>query len=35
MNTVSCAVIFLLGGAATVIVIRLLFLFLHRPLKKN
>ena len=35
MNTFSCAVIFLLGVAATVIVMRLLFLFLNRPFKKN
>jgi hypothetical protein len=35
MNTVSYAVIFLLGGVATLIVMRLLFLFLNRPFKKN
>ena len=35
MNTVICAVIFLLGTVATVIVMRLLFLFLNRPFKKN
>ena len=35
MDTVICAVIFLLGGVATVIVMRLLFLFLNRPFKKN
>ena len=35
MNTVSCAVIFLLGTVATVIVMRLLFLFLNRSFKKN
>jgi len=35
MNTVICAVIFLLGGVATVIVMRLLFLFLNRPLKNQ
>jgi len=35
MNTVICAVIFLLGGVATVIVMRLLFLLLNRPLKNQ
>ena len=35
MDTVICAVIFLLGTVATVIVMRLLFLFLNRPFKKN
>ena len=35
MNTVICAVIFLLGTVATVIVMRLLFLFLNRPFKNN
>jgi hypothetical protein len=35
MNTVICAVIFLLGGVATVIVMRLLYLFLNQPLRKN
>ena len=35
MNTVSCAVIFLLGTVATVIVLRLLCLFLNRSFKKN
>ena len=35
MDTVTCAVIFLLGGVATVIVMRLLFLFWNRPFKKN
>ena len=35
MNTVICAVIFLLGTVATLIVMRLLFLFLNRPFKKN
>ena len=35
MDTVSCAVILLLGGVATVIVMRLLFLFWDRPFKKN
>jgi hypothetical protein len=35
MDTVTCAVIFLLGGVATVIVMRLLFLFWNRPLMKN
>ena len=35
MDTVTCAVIFLLGGVATVIVMRLLFLFLTRPFKRN
>jgi hypothetical protein len=33
MNMAICAVIFFLGGVATVIVMRLLFLFLNRPLK--
>ena len=35
MNTVICAVIFLLGGVATIIVMGLLFLFLNRPLKNQ
>ena len=35
MNTVICAVIFLLGTVATVIVIRLLFLFLNRSFRNN
>ena len=35
MNTLICAVIFLLGGVSTVIVMRLLFLFLNRPLKNQ
>jgi hypothetical protein len=35
MNTLSCAVIFLLGAVATVVVIRLLFLFWNRPFMKN
>ena len=35
MNTLICAVIFLLGTVATVIVMRLLFLFLNRSFKKN
>jgi hypothetical protein len=35
MNTVSCVVIFLLGAVATVIVMRLLFLFLNRAFKRN
>ena len=35
MNTLICAVIFLLGGVATIIVMRLLFLFLNRPLKNQ
>jgi hypothetical protein len=35
MDTVTCAVIFLLGGVATVIVMRLLFLFWNRPFKKS
>ena len=35
MNTVSYAVIFLLGGVATVIVMRLLFLFLNRSFKNS
>jgi hypothetical protein len=34
MDTVTSAVIFLLGGVATVIVMRLLFLFWNRPFKK-
>ena len=35
MNTVTCAVIFLLGTVATLIVMRLLFLFLNRPFRNN
>ena len=35
MDTAICAVIFLLGTVATVIVMRLLFLFLNRPLKNQ
>ena len=35
MNTVTCAVIFLLGTVATIIVMRLLFLFFNRPFNKN
>ena len=35
MDTVTCAVIFLLGGVATVIVMRLLFLFWNRPFTKS
>ena len=35
MNTLICAVIFLLGGVATIIVMGLLFLFLNRPLKNQ
>jgi hypothetical protein len=35
MDTVTCAVIFLLGAVATVIVMRLLCLFWNRPLMKN
>jgi hypothetical protein len=35
MDTVTCAVIFLLGGVATFIVMHLLFLFLSRPFKKR
>ena len=35
MDTASCAVIFLLGTVATVIVMRLLFLFWNRPFKKS
>jgi hypothetical protein len=35
MDTVICAVIFLLGTVATVIVMRLLFLFWNRSFKKN
>jgi len=35
MDTVTCAVIFLLGAVATVIVMRLLFLFWNRPFKRS
>ena len=35
MDTVTCAVIFLLGAVATVIVMRLLFLFWNRPFKRG
>ncbi|MDO9533533.1 MAG: hypothetical protein Q7O12_15600 [Deltaproteobacteria bacterium] len=35
MDTVTCAVIFLLGGVATGIVMRLLFLFWNRPFKRS
>ena len=35
MDTVTCAVIFLLGAVATGIVMRLLFLFWDQPFKKN
>jgi hypothetical protein len=35
MDSVTCAVIFLLGAVATIIVMRLLFLFWNRPLMKN
>ena len=35
MDTAICAVIFLLGIVATVIVMRLLFLFLNRSFNKN
>jgi hypothetical protein len=35
MDTVIFAVIFLLGGVGTAIVMRLLFLFLNRPFKRN
>jgi hypothetical protein len=35
MNTLTCAVIFLLGTVATVIVLRLLFMFWNRPFYKN
>jgi hypothetical protein len=35
MNTFTCAVIFLLGGVAAVIVMRLLFLFLNGPFRTN
>ena len=35
MDTGTCVVIFLLGGVATVIVMRLLFLFLSRAFRKN
>ena len=35
MNTIICVVIFLLGGVATLIVMRLLLLFWNRPFKKN
>jgi hypothetical protein len=35
MDSVTSTVIFLLGGVATLIVMRLLFLFWNRPFKKN
>jgi hypothetical protein len=35
MDAAIYAVIFFLGGVGTVIVMRLLFLFLNRPLRKN
>ena len=35
MDTVTCAVIFLLGAVATIIVMRLLFLFWDRPFKRS
>jgi hypothetical protein len=35
MDTVTCAVIFLLGAVATVIVMRLLFLFWNRPFTRG
>jgi hypothetical protein len=35
MDTAIYAVIFLLGGVGTVIVMRLLFLFLNRAFKRN
>ncbi len=35
MDTVTCAVIFLLGAVATVIVMRLLFLFWNRPFTRS
>lgn len=35
MDTAICAVIFLLGTVATVIVMRLLFLFWNRPFRTN
>jgi hypothetical protein len=35
MDTVTCAVIFLLGAVATVIVMRLLFLFWNRSFKRS
>jgi len=35
MHMVTYAVIFLLGGDAAVIIMRLLFVFLNRPQKKN
>jgi hypothetical protein len=35
MDSVTCAVLFLLGAVATIIVMRLLFLFWNRSLKKN
>jgi hypothetical protein len=35
MDAFTCAVIFLLGGVATGIVMRLLFLFWNRPFKRN
>ena len=34
MDSVTCTVIFILGGVATVIVMRLLFLFWNRSFKK-
>jgi len=35
MDSVTCAVILLLGGVATGIVMRLLFLFWNRPFKRS
>ena len=35
MDSAIYAVIFFFGGVATVIVLRLLFLFLNRPFKKS
>jgi hypothetical protein len=35
MDMVTGAVIFLLGAVATAIIMRLLFLFLNRPMKTN
>ena len=35
MDTVTCAVIFLLGAVATVIVMRLLFLFWNRTFTRS
>jgi hypothetical protein len=35
MDTITCAVIFLLGAIATIIVMHVLFRCLNRPLKRN